>query len=259
MAIDKTAIIDPKAELGKNVTVGPYAIIGPKVIIGDDTEIGAHANIIGRTKIGKHNKIWQFAVLGNDPQHIGYKGEDTLLEIGDHNVIREFCSFHRGTEEGGGVTKIGDHNFFMAYVHVAHDCSVGSHTVFANNATLAGHVKVGDYANFGGLSAVVQFCKVGAYAFVAGTTGVIKDVLPYIMVSSTHGIAKPYGVNLVGLTRHGFAKQTIKSLRQAYNIIFKEGLTVKDAIPRLEAMLSTCPEVQLLVDALQGSTRGIIR
>lgn len=255
--IDNKAIIDPSAKISSDVEIGPWTIIGPNVEIDSGTKIGPHVVIKQNTKIGKNNKIYQFSSIGDDPQHINYQGEETWVEIGDNNFIREYCSINRGTTEGGAITKVGDRNFLMAYVHIAHDCEVGNEVVFANNATLAGHVCVQDYVTFGGFCGVHQFCTIGAYSFVAPSAGVPKDVLPYTLVSG-HS-ASAYGLNLVGLKRRGFTQEAIKTLRQAYNLVFRKGLTVKDALVQLKSLVADCPEVQLMIDILENSKRGIVR
>lgn len=257
--IHKSAIIDPSVKLASNVKIGPYSVIGPNVEIGEGSEIGSHVIISGRTKIGKQNKIWAFATIGADPQDLKYKGEDTLLEIGDRNVIREYASIHRGTTQGGGVTKIGNDNLIMEYVHIAHDCILGSGIVVSNTCGLAGHVIIGDYVVFGGFAVVQQFCSVGAYSFIAGTTALAKDVMPFVLVSSYHGPAKTFGLNVVGLTRRGFSEEKIQQLKQAYHLITKENLTVKQVIPKLQEMVKDCQEVQLFIDMLQNSKLGVVR
>jgi UDP-N-acetylglucosamine acyltransferase len=257
--IDKLAIINPNAKLAPGISIGPYTIIGENVEIGEGTCIGPHVVIKGRTKIGCNNKIFQFASIGEDPQDLKYKSEDTLLEIGDNNVIREFCSLHRGTQQGKGVTKIGNNNLLMAYVHIAHDCVLGNNIVFANNASLAGHVIIEDNVVLGGFAKIAQFCTIGTYSFVAAVTGIPKDVPPYIYVSGYHGKTAVYGLNVVGLRRKGFSNDTIKKLRDAYHIIYQENLTAKQAISKLEEMVSNCPEVQLFINMLKNSKRGIVR
>ncbi|MFA6409663.1 MAG: acyl-ACP--UDP-N-acetylglucosamine O-acyltransferase [Gammaproteobacteria bacterium] len=257
--IDKTAIIEKGANIAENVSVGAYSVIGKDVTIGENTIVGPHVVIQGRTSIGKNNKIFQFASVGADPQHKQYAGEDTSLEIGDNNVIREYCSIHRGTKQGHGYTKIGDNNFLMSYVHIAHDCILSNNITFANNATLAGHVNVGNNVVLGGFAVVLQFCSLGDYCFVAGETGVLKDVLPYVLVSGYHEQVKTYGLNLIGLKRNGFSKETLQHLKNAYRIIFRQDLTVKQALPKLEAMLTKCPEVAGMIEMLKKSKRGIVR
>lgn len=259
--IHKTAIVDSTAKLADDVEVGAYSIIGPNVEIDSGTWIGPHVVIHGPTKIGKNNKIYQFASVGEDPQCISYKGENTTLEIGDNNVIREYCSIHRGsTAEGYGHTKIGNNNFLMAYVHIAHDCTLGSNIILANNASLAGHVRVNDKSVFGGFVVVSQFCEVGAYSFIVGTTALNKDVLPYTLVSISSETSKRQttGLNLVGLRRNGFSAEAIKKLKQAYRIIFQEHLSKEQILVNLKEMAEECPEAQLFVDAIEKSSRGFV-
>lgn len=255
--IDARAIVHPTANIADDVEIGPWTVIGPQVEIGTGTRIGPHVLIQENTKIGRHNKIHAFSALGGDPQHKGYAKEETFLEIGDHNTVREFCTFSRGTQEGGGVTRIGNGNFLMAYVHIAHDCIVGNETVFVNNASLAGHVHVGDFVTIGGFVGVHQFCSIGAYSFVSRAAMVTKDVLPYLLVVNNPPVI--HGLNKVGLKRRGFTEQTLENLQQAYKIIFKSKLLVKDAILELKKLLGVCSEVQLLIDGLNHSGRGIIR
>lgn len=253
--IDKTAIIDPTAKIAENVHIGPYTVIGSDVEIGEGTWIGPHVVIQGPTKIGRDNKIFQFSSVGEMPQDLKFKGEKTYLEIGDRNVIREFCTLHRGTVQDKSVTRIGNDNLFMAYVHIAHDCQVGNHTIFSNNASLAGHVKVEDYVTLGGFSGVSQRCRVGAHSFISTNSVVIKDVPPYVKVSGYY--AKPFGLNTVGLQRRGFAEETITHLRRAYKIIYRNGLTVVNAIEELQKMV--CPEIKLLIEFIETSSSGIVR
>jgi UDP-N-acetylglucosamine acyltransferase len=255
--IDKTAIIDATARIGKNVTIGPWTIIGPNVEIGDGTWIGPHVVIRGHTKIGKDNKIYQFTSIGEDPQDKKYQGENTLLEIGDRNVIREFCTFNRGTVQDKAFTRIGNDNLFMAYVHIAHDCVVGNHTIFANNASLAGHVIVEDYAILGGFCGVFQSCRVGANSFASMGAMIDKDVPPFVKVSGYY--AKPFGLNTVGLKRRGFEMEKIIELRRAYKTIYRKGLTVKQALVKLTDMVASCPDVQMFIDFISDSERGIVR
>ena len=255
--ISKHAVIHPRADIASVVVIGPGTIIGADVEIGEGTWIGPHVVIQGPTKIGKGNKIFQFASVGDAPQDKKYKGEDTRLEIGDNNIIREFTMISRGTVTGTGVTLIGNDNFFMAYSHVGHDCQVGNHVSLVSYAALSGHVVVEDYANIGGYSAIHQFCHIGAYAFVARATYVTKDVLPYVMIAGTDTSA--CGLNTVGLRRAGFSSEAIDSLRRAYKIIFRKGLTVQQALEELELMRDSTIEVVPLIDALKNSTRGIVR
>lgn len=255
--IHETAIIDKTARIADNVQIGPWSMIGPDVEIGEGTWIGPHVVIQGPTIIGKDNKIFQFASLGADSQDKKFRGEKTYLVIGDRNIIREFCTFNRASTGDGSKTIIGHDNLFMAYVHIAHDCVIGNHTIFANNASLAGHVTVEDYAIFSGFSGSAQFCRIGSHAFIAMGTGVEKDIPPFVKVAGFY--AEPCGLNTVGMKRRGFALETMLFLRRAYKTIYRKGLTVKDALAQLEQMVVECPEVQLYIDFLQQSTRGIVR
>lgn len=255
--IDQRAIIHPSAKIAEEVEIGPWTHIGPNVEIGKATSIGSHVVIQENTKIGEHNTIYSFSSLGGDPQHKDYTGEETFLEIGDHNIIREFCTISRGTPQGGGITRIANNNFLMAYVHIAHDCVIGSETIFVNNASLAGHVKVGNFVTIGAFVGVHQFCCVGAYSFVSRAALVAKDILPYLLVVNNPTVVR--GLNKVGLKRHGFTAQTLENLQQAYKLIFKSKLLVTDAISELQKMLVICPEVKLLIDGLSDSARGIVR
>lgn len=254
--IDERAIIDPSARIGEGVSIGPWSCIGADVEIGAGTTIGPHVVIKGKVIIGEENKIHQFTSIGDDPQHLNYKGENTLLRIGNRNIIREFCTLNRGTEQGGGETSIGDDNFLMAYVHIAHDCKVGNRTIFVNNASLAGHVTVQDYATIGAFVGVHQFCNIGAYSFITAAM-VGKDVPPYVIV--TGNTAAVCGLNTVGLKRSGFSSETITILRRAYNILFRQGLNVKEALVELEKLVMDCPPVQLFIDAMNNSNRGLVR
>lgn len=254
--IHQTAIIDPSARIADNVQIGPWSIIGPNVEIGEDTWIGPHVVIQGPTKIGKNNKIYQFASVGEDSQDKKFRGQSAWLEIGDNNVIREFCTINRGSGDNL-KTLIGNDNLFMAYVHIAHDCIVGNHTIFANNATLAGHVTVEDYAILSGFSGSFQFCRIGAHAFLSMGAQVEKDVPPFVKVAGFY--AKPFGLNTVGMKRRGFASETMLYLRRAYKVIYRKGLTIKDALEQLHQMLVDCPEVQLYIDFIQNSERGLVR
>ena len=255
--IDSRAVIDPKAELASDVEVGPFAVIGPDVVIGEGSWIGPHVVINGPTRIGRENKIFQFASVGEIPQDKKYGGEPTLLEIGDRNVIREFCTINRGTVQGGGATRIGSDNWIMAYVHIAHDCQIGNHTIFANNASLAGHVTIGDYVILGGFSQVHQFCTLGAHCFTAFGSGIAKDVPPYVMVSGHP--AAPHGLNAEGLRRRGFSKDTLTRLRRAYKTLYRANLTLKEAVAQLKEQVPECPELDLMVNFLERSMRGIVR
>ncbi|MBY4675654.1 acyl-ACP--UDP-N-acetylglucosamine O-acyltransferase [Marinobacterium arenosum] len=255
--IDSRAIIDPSAKLADDVQVGPWSVIGPDVEIGPGTVISSHVVIQGPTKIGAHNRIFQFASVGEECQDKKYAGEPTRLEIGDHNVIREGVTIHRGTVQDNGETIIGSHNLFMAYSHVAHDCVVGDHVIMANNASIAGHVHVGDWVILGGFTAVHQFCQVGAHAMTGAASLVLKDVPAYVMANGNS--AEPHGINVEGLKRRGFSKTAIQVLRRAYKAVYREGLTVGQALERLRELAKHAPEVDLMIASLERSNRGIIR
>ncbi|HEY6516767.1 MAG TPA: acyl-ACP--UDP-N-acetylglucosamine O-acyltransferase [Steroidobacteraceae bacterium] len=255
--IDRHALVSPQAELAADVTVGPFSVIGPQVRIGPGTIIGPHVVITGQTTIGANNHVYQFASLGDAPQDKKYAGEPTRLEIGDRNVFRESSTMNRGTIHDKGVTRIGHDNLFMAYSHVAHDCVVGSNTVFANCASLAGHVEIGDWVVLGGLSAVHQYCKVGVHAFLAGGAIVTRDVPPYVMVAGNP--SAPHMVNSEGLKRRGFTEDQVRSVREAYRLVYRSDLKLSEALERLEPSAADRPELRLFVDFIRSSTRSIIR
>lgn len=255
--IHATAIVDPAARLAADVEVGAYSVIGPHVEIGAGCRIGPHAVITGRTRIGANNRIYQFVSLGEIPQDKKYRGEPTRLEIGDNNSIREFCTINTGTAQDAGVTRLGDNNWVMAYVHLAHDCQVGNNVVLANNAQLAGHVVVGDYAILGGFTGVHQFCRIGAHAFTGGSSLVLKDVPPYVTVSGNP--AKAYGINAEGLKRCGFSADAVAAIKRAYRTVYRSGDTVEQALAALAQQVAACPEIQPLIDFLAVPGRGIIR
>lgn len=255
--ISSHCIIDPSARIASDVSIAPYVVIGPDVEIGAGTRIGSHTVINKNTKIGRNNHIDAFVSVGGDPQHTQYQGETTYLEIGDDNVIREFCTLNRGTVQGGGVTRIGNRNLMMAYAHVAHDCMVGNEVILANNTSLAGHVRVEDYVYFGAFCGVHQFVTIGAYSFLGRATKVGQDIPPYMLVTGSPGA--PRGVNLVGLKRRGFSEQTIRVLRRAYSLVYRQGLRLQDAIEQLTPLMDACPELQPFIDMLKHSKRGIAR
>ncbi len=255
--IDARAVIDPAARLDADVTVGPYAVIGADVEIGAGTTVGAHVLIQGPTRIGRDNTIHAFAALGGDPQDKKYRHEPTTLEIGDGNTLREYVTINRGTAQDLGATRIGDDNWIMAYAHIAHDCVIGSHTVFANAASLAGHVQVGDYATLGGFTLVSQFCRIGEQVFSAMGSVINRDVPPYVTVSGH--MAEPYGINVEGLKRRGYARADIESLWQAYKLLYRSSLRLEEALVKLDELAVTCVHVGPLIDFLRQSTRGIIR
>ena len=252
-----TALIHPDARLADDVLVGAYSIIGEHVEVGAGTTIGPHVVIAGHTRIGQFNRIFQFNSLGEIPQDKKYAGEATRLEIGDHNTIREFCTLNLGTVQDAGVTRIGNHNWIMAYVHIAHDCQVGNHTIFANNTQLAGHVEVGDYAILGGFTGVHQFCKIGAHVMTGVSTVVKQDIPPYFMVAGNP--SAPFGINAEGLKRRGFSADAIVAIKRAYKTLYKSGLTLEEATAALAGQVVQHAELNLLIDFIGRSQRGIIR
>jgi len=254
--IDPRAVVDPKAELADRVSIGAFAIIGPEVSIDVGSWVGPHCVLQGRTHVGRDNQIFQFASVGERPQDKKYRGERTELVIGDRNVIREYCSLHRGTALDRGKTVIGDDNWIMAYVHVAHDCVIGSHTVLANGTSLAGHVQIDDHATLGGFTLLHQFCHVGAHAFSAMGTAVSRDVPPYMTVAGNP--ARPRGINLEGLRRHGFSAESLARLRRAYKILYRSGLRLEEAIEALE-LEGSHVELQELTRFLRSSRRSVVR
>jgi UDP-N-acetylglucosamine acyltransferase len=255
--IHSTAIIDSLAELDSSVEVGAYSIIGPSVRIDSGTRVGSHVVIKGPTTIGKNNQIFQFSSLGEAPQDKKYNDEPTALEIGDGNTIREFCTFNRGTVQDKGITRIGNDNWIMAYVHIAHDCQIGNHTIFANNSSLAGHVDVHDYAILGGFTLIHQFCKIGAHVITAVGSVVFKDIPPYVTAAGYD--AKPHGINAEGLKRRGFSPASITEIKRAYKAIYRKGLSLEEAKVQLGEQLANCPELDILLKFLNTSTRGIVR
>ena len=255
--IHPSAIIDPAAELGENVSVGPFCVIGADVRIGSGSQIGPHVVIKGATRIGQENRIYQFASVGEDPQDKKYAGERTLLKIGDRNVIREFVTINRGTLQDEGITSIGNDNLFMAYVHVAHDCSIANNVIMANAASLGGHVQIEDWAILGGFTLVHQFTRVGCYSFSAMGSAIGKDVPPYVMVDGKP--AKPRGINAEGLKRHAFSKQDLGGIRRAYKVLYQSGLPLEQAISEIAIMQEDTQVLQPMVKFLQSRVRSIIR
>lgn len=255
--IHSTAIVDPSAEIDSSVEIGAFSVIGPNVKIDAGTRIASHVVINGPTTIGKNNQIFQYSSLGEAPQDKKYKGEPTLLEIGDNNTIREFCTFNRGTVQDKGTTKIGNDNWIMAYVHIAHDCDIGNNTIFANNSSLAGHVDVHDYAILGGFTLIHQFCKIGSHVITAVGSVVFKDIPPYVTAAGYD--AKPHGINAEGLKRRGFSADSILQIKRAYKTLYRNSLTLEEAKVELATMRATTPEIGLLTDFLDVSTRGIVR
>ncbi|WP_153115585.1 acyl-ACP--UDP-N-acetylglucosamine O-acyltransferase [Rhodocyclus tenuis] len=255
--IHATAIVHPGARIDESVSIGAYSIIGENVEIGAGTTVGPHVVIKGHTRIGRDNQIFQFASLGEVPQDKKYAGEPTRLEIGDRNTIREFCTFNLGTAQDIGVTRIGDDNWIMAYVHIAHDCQVGNKTIFANNSQLAGHVHVDDWAILGGFTGVHQFCRVGAHCMTAVGTVVLQDIPPY--VTAAGNTASPFGINAEGLKRRGFSSESLLALKRAYRTLYKSGLLLEEARAKLEEDAAAHPEVRPILEFLAASKRGIIR
>ncbi|HXZ55552.1 MAG TPA: acyl-ACP--UDP-N-acetylglucosamine O-acyltransferase [Burkholderiales bacterium] len=255
--IHASAIVHPGAKLAAGVSVGPYSIIGEHVEIGEGTTIGSHVVVEGRTRIGKGNRIFAHNAIGGEPQDKKYAGEATGLEIGDRNVIREFCTFNCGTVQDAGTTRIGSDNWIMAYVHVAHDCQVGNHTIFANAASIAGHVHVGDHAILGGFTGVHQFVLIGPHSMTAGATLLLQDLPPYVMAAGN--AAKPFGINAEGLKRRGFSEEQITEIRRAYKTLYRSGLALEEAKAAIVAQATKEPALKVLADFLGRSTRGIVR
>jgi UDP-N-acetylglucosamine acyltransferase len=255
--IDERAVVAADAHIDESVYIGPYTIIGSGVQIGARSRIEPHVVIKGPTTIGVDNHIFQFASIGDDPQDKKYRGENTRLEIGDRNTIREYCTINRGTIQDEGVTRVGDDNWLMAYVHVAHDCVVGSHTIFANNASIAGHVHVGDYAILGGFTAVHQFCRLGTSSLCSMFSYVTKDVPAYVIVSGRPG--EPRGINTEGLKRRDFSAAEIRSIREAYRAVYRRGLNLEEVVELLEQRASTEPVLTVFVESLRAGSRGLIR
>jgi UDP-N-acetylglucosamine acyltransferase len=257
MSIHPTAIVHPAARLGTRVAVGPYSLVGEHVEIGDDTVIGPHVVVTGHTRIGCENRIFQFCSIGEQPQDKKYAGEPTRLEIGDRNTIREFCTFNCGTAQDAGVTRLGNDNWIMAYVHLAHDCQVGNQTIFANNAQLAGHVHVGDWAILGGFTVVHQFVRIGAHSLTAMGTILLQDLPPYVVAAGNPAEAR--SINTEGLKRRGFSGEAVASVRRAYKTLYKSGMKLDEARASIEAGSAAVPELSLLASFLAAPGRGIIR
>jgi len=259
--IHPTALVDAAARLHAGVQVGAYSLIGAHVTVEAGTHIGAHCVIDGHTHIGADNRIFSHVSLGAPPQDKKYAGEETQLHIGARNTIREFCTINTGTVQGGGATHVGDDNWIMAYVHIAHDCRVGHQTILANNATLAGHVHVGDWAILGGLTGVHQFSRIGAHSMTGGNSSLMQDIPPYVLGAGNP--CKPHGVNVEGLKRRGFAPAVIAALKDAYKLIYRRGLTLEAACAAIRARQLATPEaadaLQVLLDFFAASTRGIVR
>ncbi len=255
--IHPTAVIAKTAEIADDVEIGPYVVVGDNVVIGSGTRIDSHTVINGPTEIGKDNRIYQFASIGDDPQDKKYRDEPTRLVIGDRNTIREYCTISRGTVDDEGLTSLGDDNWIMAYVHIAHDCRVGSKTIMANNTTLAGHVHVGDWVIFGGFAGAHQFCKIGPHAFLGMYAAVSRDVPAYTMIAGSPAL--PRGINSEGLKRRGFTAEQIRNIKNAYRIIYRQNRKLAEAIDEISALAATQPELEPLLASLRNSERGLIR
>ena len=255
--IHPQAIVDPSAKIADDVSIGPWTLIGPEVEIGPGCTVESHVVLKGPTTIGRDNHIYQFSTVGEATPDLKYRDEPTKLIIGDHNIIRENVTIHRGTVQDKSETIIGDHNLLMANVHVGHDSVIGNHTILVNNAALAGHVRVGDWAILSGYTLVHQFCKIGEHSFSGMATGIGKDVPAYVTVSGSPAEAKT--INIEGLRRRGFSSEAISQLRRAFKIVYRQGLTIDIALQRLESMLADTPELQVFIDSLRASERGIVR
>jgi UDP-N-acetylglucosamine acyltransferase len=258
MKAHPTAIVHPQAQVACSVRIGPYSIVGEHVEIGDDTEIMSHVVIEGPTRIGKRNRIFPFAAVGFACQDLKYQGEATWLEIGDDNIIREYVTLHRGTVEGGGVTKIGNHNFLMGYVHIAHDCKLGNHIIMANGASLAGHVEIGDHATVGAFCGLHQFCRIGAYSFLGSYSVVNKDILPYSKTSADRPLGV-YGANRLGLERRGLSPEDIRELDVAFRLLTRSKLNTTQALEAIEAKGLKSEHVRALVEFIKTSQRGVVK
>ncbi|MEO6587971.1 MAG: acyl-ACP--UDP-N-acetylglucosamine O-acyltransferase [Pyrinomonadaceae bacterium] len=255
--IHETAIVSLQAEIGEDCYIGAYSTVGDEVFLGKNNRLESHVVIDGKTKIGDDNKIFPFVSIGLAPQDLKYGGEPTRVEIGSQNHIREFVTIHRGTQGGGGLTKIGDGNLLMAQAHIAHDCLLGNEIIMANAATLAGHVEIADRANIGAYSGVHQFCRVGIEAFVGGYSVVVKDAMPFAVIQGNH--AKCYGLNRVGMKRRGYAKDTIEKLHRAFHLLLSAKLNTTQAVEKIKEEISDCKEVDLLIEFIESSKRGVVK
>jgi UDP-N-acetylglucosamine acyltransferase len=258
MSVHATAIIDPRARLHPTCQIGPYCTIGADVELGEACELISHVALEGPTKIGAHNTFFPFSSIGLAPQDLTYAGEPTRLEIGDHNTVREFVTINRGTVKGGGITRVGNHNLIMTYVHIAHDCQIGNYIIMANAATLGGHVTVGDWANVGALCPVHHFVRIGTYSIVGGGSTITRDVLPFSKTSAERG-TQAYGLNAVGLERRGFSKERIKKLHHAYKLLLASKLNTSQALDKLKSESDLGEDVELLIHFIESSDRGVIK
>ena len=255
--IDSRAVVHPDAKLAGNVSVGPFSVVGPQVEIGEETKVGAHVVLEGRTRIGRANHIHHYASIGGPPQDKKYGGEDTALEIGDGNTIREYVTINTGTVQDVGVTRLGDDNWIMAYVHIAHDCQIGSHVVLANLVQLAGHVVLEDWSYLGGGVLVHQFVHVGAHSFVGMQSALASDVPPYVTISGSP--PRPFGINAEGLRRRGFTAKSIQTVKRAYRTLYRSGLSLEEAVRELETQAQAHDEIRVMTDFLARAKRGIVR
>ncbi len=253
--IHPTAIVSPGAKIGENVTIGPFCVVEDNTVIGDNCFLDSYVQIKSFTRMGKDNSIHSNAVLGDAPQDLGFKGDETTLVIGDNNIFREFVTVNRGTVKGGGCTRIADKCMLMAYVHVAHDCSLGNNVIIANSSNLAGHVEVGDHVTISGMSGIHQFVRIGEYAFLGGMSGFAKDLPPYMLATGVRGVL--HGPNSIGLRRHGFNSKTCMAIKKAYRIIFRSGLTRDESLEMAESELGSVPEVMKLIKFIRESERGV--
>jgi UDP-N-acetylglucosamine acyltransferase len=255
--IHENAIVSPNATIGADCYVGAFCVIGDEVVLGDKVRLESHVVVEGNTTIGDETRVYPFVSIGLAPQDLKYKGEPTATEIGKRNHIREFVTIHRGTAGGGGLTRIGDDNLLMAQAHVAHDCQLGNEIIMANAATLAGHVRIDDRANIGAYSGVHQFCRIGLEAFVGGYSVIVKDAMPYAVIQGNH--AKCYGLNRVGMRRRGYSKQTIENLNHAFHLLLSAKMNTTQAIEKIKQEITDCPEVDLLVNFIESSKRGVVK
>jgi|Deesub1362B_J571_1020462.scaffolds.fasta_scaffold00693_6 UDP-N-acetylglucosamine acyltransferase len=256
--IDERAFVHPDAELDNEVEIGPFCVIDKNVRIGKGTKIRANVHVTGKTEIGENCYFSPFSSIGTEPQDLTYKGEETLVKIGDNNIFREFITVHRGTIKGGGITQIGNNNYFMAYTHIAHDCKVGNETIFVNGATLGGHVIVDDYAIIGAFSGVHQHCRIGKYAFIGGYSIITQDVLPFSRVAGGRP-ALIFGVNVIGLRRRGFSNEKIKILKEIFKIIFWSDMNTSQALEKIQKEFKLSPEIEEIINFIKSSKRGIIK
>lgn len=257
--IHATAVISPLAQIGKGVEIGPYSVIGDRVVIGDGCRIMHHVTVDRNTRIGAETEIFPFCSIGTDPQDITFKGEDTFVEVGNRNKIREFTTINRGTKKGGGMTRIGDDNYLMAYAHVAHDCQVGNHVIMINGATLAGHVEVEDYAVIGAFSSVHQFVRIGRNSYIGGYTIVLQDVLPFAKIAQNRGNYSLYGPNSIGMMRNGFERSYINNVKEIYELLFHQDLNTSQSIEKISQMFPEMEESKLIIEFISKTRRGLLK